>query len=228
MKKVLLITLALMAFNQVFSQNDTLFFDANYNEVKRSDGYEYYFVFEYFDEYQWFDGDIYTADSVLHISGRYSCINPLVRNGEFVFYSKDRRKSITLIYSSDTLKIGENFLPDKFDTYNLPLINYSTVETKPEFYGGVNKLMEFLSKNTEYPNKAIRKGIEGRVFVQFVIETNGKVTNVEVIKGVHPLLDTEAERVVKKIPRWKPGKHNGQKVRVSFVVPINFKLRPKK
>lgn len=103
-------------------------------------------------------------------------------------------------------------------------IRFADVEVKPTFPGGDVALMEFVSNNCNYPSRASNKGIEGRVFVQFTIGVDGVVRDVIVAKGVDKSLDKEAVRVVSLLPAWTPGQHNGEKVPVIFVVPINFRL----
>ncbi|MDD3859989.1 MAG: TonB family protein [Bacteroidales bacterium] len=103
-------------------------------------------------------------------------------------------------------------------------IAFAVVEDKPVFPGGDAALMKFIADNTKYPEIAKENGIQGRVFIQFVIDKNGAVTKVQVAKGVDPYLDAEALRVVKMLPKWTPGKQRGKPVPVTFVVPINFKL----
>lgn len=103
-------------------------------------------------------------------------------------------------------------------------ISFAVVEEKPTFPGGEAELLKFIAENTKYPEIAKENGIQGRVFVQFVIDKNGNVTNVTIARGVDPYLDAEAIRVVKMMPRWTPGKQRGKPVPVTFVVPINFKL----
>ena len=104
------------------------------------------------------------------------------------------------------------------------VFQFAVIEDKPEFPGGMAKLMQYLGKNTKFPQVAKENGVQGRVFIQFVINKVGKVTNVEVVRGVDPYLDKEALRVVKAMPSWKPGKQRGKAVKVSYIVPINFKL----
>ena len=104
------------------------------------------------------------------------------------------------------------------------VFQFAVIEDKPEFPGGMSKLMQYLGKNTKFPQIAKENGIQGRVFIQFVIDKKGKVVNVEVVRGVDPYLDKEALRVVKAMPNWKPGKQRGKAVKVSYIVPINFKL----
>lgn len=103
-------------------------------------------------------------------------------------------------------------------------IDFAVVEDKPEYPGGDAALMKFIADNTKYPEIAKENGIQGRVFVQFVISETGQVTSVRIARGVDPYLDQEALRVVKMIPPWKPGKQRGKPVPVNYIVPINFKL----
>ncbi len=101
------------------------------------------------------------------------------------------------------------------------------VEEMPEFEGDDkgDKFRSYIAKNLSYPEDAAEKKISGKVFIQFTVETDGSVSNVKVVRGVDPLLDAEAMRVVKSSPIWKPGKQRGQNVRVSFTFPINFVLQ---
>jgi TonB family protein len=99
---------------------------------------------------------------------------------------------------------------------------FQVVEKMPEFPGGIQMLMKYLSQNIKYPVEAQKLGIEGKVFCQFVITKEGKVGNVNVIRSVHPSLDAEAVRVIKDMPVWTPGEQKGEKVNVQYVLPINF------
>lgn len=103
---------------------------------------------------------------------------------------------------------------------------FVVVEDMPGFGGGdSNKFREYIAKNLRYPEVAAENGIQGRVFVQFVVEPDGRVSNVKVVRGVDPALDKEAVRVVESSPPWKPGKQRGKPVRVSFTFPIIFVLQ---
>jgi protein TonB len=101
---------------------------------------------------------------------------------------------------------------------------YQYVEQMPEFPGGTDELMAYLRKNTVYPTIAQENGISGRVYVQFVVNKNGEIVNIKVVRGVDVSLDREAVRVIQSMPRWKPGKQNGNSVRVQMSLPVNFKL----
>ncbi|MCI5709793.1 MAG: TonB family protein [Prevotella sp.] len=101
---------------------------------------------------------------------------------------------------------------------------FTTVEQMPSFPGGDAALMNWLRKNVRYPAVAEENGIQGRVVVSFVVERNGSITDVQVVKSVDPSLDKEASRVVKSMPNWIPGKQNGSAVRVKYNVPVTFRL----
>ena len=105
---------------------------------------------------------------------------------------------------------------------------HKVVEQMPEFPGGLGKCMFFLAKHIKYPKEAFNKGEEGRVIVQFVVNRNGRITEEKIVQGVSPSLDAEALRVIKSMPKWKPGTQNGKAVRVLFTLPIAFKLDNKK
>ena len=102
---------------------------------------------------------------------------------------------------------------------------FTIVEEMPDFPGGVAKLQEYLIKNIKYPQMARESGIQGRVFVNFVVEPDGHVSNVNVMRSLGGGCDEEAIRVVKAMPKWKPGKQRGKPVRVSYILPVNFKLQ---
>ena len=102
---------------------------------------------------------------------------------------------------------------------------FDVVEEMPSFPGGQGALMAFLSSNIKYPVVAQENGVQGRVIVGFVVEKDGSISDVKVMRSVDPSLDREAQRVVKAMPRWKPGKQNGSAVRVKYTVPVVFRLQ---
>lgn len=102
---------------------------------------------------------------------------------------------------------------------------FTAVEEAPKFPGGDAELYKWLSKNIRYPEMAQQNNIQGRVTVQFVVEKDGSIGEVKVVRGKDPDLDKEAKRVVKSLPKFIPGKMNGQSVRVWYTLPINFKLQ---
>ena len=102
---------------------------------------------------------------------------------------------------------------------------FTIVEEMPDFPGGTQKLADYLAKNIKYPQMARESGIQGRVFISFVVEPDGSVSNVNVMRSLGGGCDEEAVRVVKSMPKWKPGKQRGKPVRVSYILPVNFKLQ---
>ena len=102
---------------------------------------------------------------------------------------------------------------------------YDVVEQMPEFPGGMPALIAFLQNNVKYPADAEKQKVEGKVMVSFVVETDGSISDVKVMKKVFPSLDAEAIRVVKAMPHWTPGKQKGKVVRVHFSLPIAYRLK---
>ena len=101
---------------------------------------------------------------------------------------------------------------------------FQVVDEMPEYPGGMEAMYKFLSDNIHYPEKAKEEGIEGRVYVNFVVEADGRLSDIKVLRGIGGGCDEEAVRVVEAMPRWKPGRHHGKAVRVHFNLPIVFKL----
>lgn len=101
---------------------------------------------------------------------------------------------------------------------------FMAVEQTAEFPGGMAAMYKFLQKNQKYPPSARRMGIEGKVFVKFIVDKEGAISNIEIMKGINADLDKEAVRLIKLMPPWKPGKQNGRAVKSQFVLPIHFKL----
>ena len=102
---------------------------------------------------------------------------------------------------------------------------FDVVEQMPSFPGGQAALMSYLSNNIKYPQIAMENGVQGRVVCTFVVERDGSITDIRVVRGVDPSLDKEAIRVLKSMPHWIPGKQNGSAVRVKYTVPVTFKLQ---
>lgn len=102
---------------------------------------------------------------------------------------------------------------------------FQVVEVMPEFPGGMAECLKFLGKNIKYPTIAQENGVQGRVIVQFVVNKDGSIVDPVVVRSVDPYLDKEALRVIKSMPKWKPGQQRGKAVRVKYTVPVTFKLQ---
>lgn len=127
----------------------------------------------------------------------------------------------------------ETYVPDYTPTFNIEeeeeeIIEdeeiFVVVETMPSFPGGMNKLMEYLQNNLRYPQLAKELNIQGRVFLTFVIEKDGSVTDIKLLRGIGGGCDEEAIRVVNNMPKWTPGSQRNRPVRVQFNLPVNFRL----
>lgn len=103
--------------------------------------------------------------------------------------------------------------------------NMAMVEQQPEFPGGQAAMYKWLSDHMNYPAVAAEEGVQGKVIVEFVVSKTGAVENVRVLRGRHPALDKEAVRVVKAMPNWNPGRNNSQPVKVTYTLPVQFKLQ---
>ena len=101
---------------------------------------------------------------------------------------------------------------------------FTIVEDQPEFPGGIGAFYKYVATNLRYPAQARRMGIAGKVFVQFVVEKDGRLTDVQILKGIGAGCDEDALRVIKKSKAWKPGRQRGRPVKVRIIIPINFRL----
>lgn len=102
---------------------------------------------------------------------------------------------------------------------------FEAVEQPASFPGGQNALLQWLGANIRYPSSAAEKNIQGRVILKFVVEKDGSISNIQVLRGVDADLDKEAVRVIRSMPKWQPGRNNGEVVRTYFTIPITFKLQ---
>ena len=124
--------------------------------------------------------------------------------------------------SQDTVKV--NYVPTEVSRKLQGTAVFEVVEEMPEFPGGVDAMMEYLQKELRYPESAKEKGIQGRVTVQFIIDKEGNVTNSKETRSVDKDMDAEAIRLVKAMPKWKPGMQKGKAVAVKYTVPVVFRL----
>ncbi len=127
---------------------------------------------------------------------------------------------------ADDETVVEEYIPPSDDDEEVVEAEiFTVVESMPSFPGGMGELMKFLGKNINYPTLAKESGIQGRVFINFVVEPNGSISNVKVLRGIGGGCDEEAVRVVKSMPKWSPGKQRGKPVRVSYNLPVKFTLQ---
>lgn len=133
------------------------------------------------------------------------------------------RKNVSLKVALMMLVLLFSFTTSTAQTKKNDMV-FDVVEVMPQFPGGQIAMLQYLMKNIKYPEQAMKEGIQGRVTVRFIVEKDGSISDVKPVLSVHPLLNKEAVRVVKSMPKWSPGKHNGKPVRVRFNLPVMFKL----
>ena len=135
-------------------------------------------------------------------------------------------EDIEINVETDQNEVIEEYVPVEVEEEEVVEAEvFTIVEQMPSFPGGDAKMYEYLGKNIKYPQIARETGIQGRVFVGFVVEPDGSVSNVKVLRGIGGGCDEEAMRVVKAMPKWSPGKQRGKTVRVSYTLPVVFKLQ---
>ena len=166
------------------------------------------------------------------------------KNGNFSFKAFDNAKMI-VIWKKDGKMMGVPVTVNKENNSNMKIVMdrewqnppaddpdnpvFEVVETMPEYpNGGMPGMMEFLSKNIRYPVNAQKNGTQGRVTVQFIVNTDGSISNIGILRRVDPELDGEAVRVISAMPKWKPGMQKGKPVRVKYTVPVMFRLNDEK
>ncbi len=152
------------------------------------------------------------------------------QNGEFSIDVKEGDVVVASYvgYSSDAIVIKDSqnkyaFVLEKDDS-DVAEKTYDVVEQMPQFPGGPTALLEYLSKNVNYPENAHKNGVQGRVIASFFVEKDGRISHARVVRSVDPSLDSEALRVIHSMPNWVPGRQNGEPVRVKYTIPITFKL----
>ena len=133
------------------------------------------------------------------------------------------RKNVSLKVALMMLVLLFSFMTSTAQTKKNNMV-FDIVEVMPQYPGGQIAMLKYLMENIKYPKQIMEEGIQGRVTVSFIVEKDGRVSNVRLLRSVQPSLDKEAIRVVKSMPKWTPGKQNGKPVRVRFNLPIMFKL----
>ena len=133
------------------------------------------------------------------------------------------RKNVSLKVALMMLVLLFSFMTSTAQTKKNDMV-FDVVEVMPQFPGGQIAMLKYIMENIKYPKQIMEEGIQGRVAVRFIVEKDGSISDVKPILSVHPLLNKEAVRVVKSMPKWSPGKHNGKPVRVRFNLPVMFKL----
>ena len=244
----ILLNLLVFSFTfNLFSQ-DTLvkYIDVYDNEVSTKIDAKYYFKIVQLGDSSWY-GEKYNHEDTIMFSGTFKTKDLKFRKGYYIKYypngykeyegnfTEDKHNGNWVFYyqNGQVKKKGllkDNVwteMPECYDNYGNPtdlVFNYWEVNEKPEFPGGEQELIKFISKNFKYPDIALESVIAGRVFVSFIIDKNGKVKDVNIIRKLDPEIDKEAIRVVGNLPDWKPASINGEIVKVKYIIPISIHI----
>lgn len=242
MKTALTIFLSLIVFT-AFSQ-DTTYYDAEGMKVSSLSSCLHYRIIERNDlDTNIVVENVFFKDGKKQAQHRYNPYSRYIRDGKRYEWYNNGQIHFNIDYKDgkyhgNLLTYWEDGKPKRDETYqngekiegkcwdsNGEEIPHFEFEKMPEFPGGENELVRYLSDNITYPKKARRNGQMGTVYLAFVVDLNGSVTNVRVIKGVTELLNEEASRVVKIMPKWNPGNQDGEAIRVTYNLPIRFSLK---
>jgi len=161
------------------------------------------------------DKELINKDATIHTNDEILSTNKAIA---MVDVESDVKRKDGVIIGPNIPAGGDNVIIEEKSIFE-------AVEQDPDFPGGYSELMKFLGKNLRYPVPAIDQGVQGRVVVQFVVNKTGEISNVKILQSLHPLCDKEAERLIKSMPNWIPGKQNGNSVNVYYTIPIRFKLQ---
>lgn len=235
MRQLLLLFFALNVQAHAFGQqSDTVWYNKKWEKTDRANKH-YYRVIQQdsVNGGEFLVQDFYPTGQ-LQMRGNYVSLNPEKRNGDFMWWFQDGNIQREAIYKNDTIvKItdwdenGDIIRQQEYRrtvTYQdgEAIYDIKSIDLAPEYPGGNDEMNAFISKNIQFPIEAAKNGIKGKVVAKFVIDRKGKVKNLEIIQSVHELLDQEALRVIRLMPKWTPGEQNGKKVNVMFSLPINF------
>ena len=214
MKKLLVLPILFVCSIHLFAQEpDTIWFDKGWKKTNKHNGY-YYRIQKFNTSNNTFVVEDYHPTGEIQMTGSYFSMNPEIKDGTFIWYYKNGKKHREFVYSMNSL-----IQLAGWD------INGNPIELKQaEFSGGMTKLAEYLARKIKYPKDALEKNISGKVVVQFTINEEGEISDATVIQSAYPSLDREALRVVNKMPKWSPAVDDGEKVKLSYVLPITFTI----
>lgn len=194
-----------------------------------------FFAREYKDEqYRWYYAPEWITDS--KIEGFNNQVAKIINSTKFIPGKKGGKSVRTCCEYSISYKVPNTTTSNVTPSSNPQktkssisgtdnLYNYDELDVKPSYPGGEIEMLTFIGKHVKYPNTAYESGIQGRVFVSFIVEADGAISNVEVVRGIGGGCDEEAVRVVKSMPQWLPGEYQRKPVRVRLLIPISFMIR---
>lgn len=221
---------------EVFNMNtmDTVW-QAKNNKVCKKDTATYYKLYRISDEPGLYTVNQYFVTGELYMTGRVTSVKPEHRDGDFYWFYKNGGKQKKVTYKKERIintvwwdTSGVKKIPAAIPRWtkdNKLDIQETLLDKAAEFPGGEVALVNYILKETNYPNEAKMYHAEGRVIVRMIIDESGRVSYSEVVKKINPYLEAEALRVVRRMPKWSPAMNDGKPVSVVFIMPVVFTLR---
>lgn len=198
-------------------KTDTTYFDQDWNETSK-DGSAFYRITEHIRNGKMHVVTNYFNSGKVEMTGSYLSFTPEIKDGEFIWYYESGNKKSQINYQRGMVVMAKYWNESGQET-GAP--ESPKLDKQPEFPGGMSQVYKYISENFKYPQGLIPRP-KGKIVVRFVIDKDGSTTDVFAAELVHPLLDAEAVRLVKNMPKWDPGMLNGKAVRVYYILPISM------
>ncbi len=246
MKTLTLILFSILSINLHAQDTITIYYNQDWEVINTEKKAVFYRKLYEVSENTWQVRDYYIEGNI-QMSGQYATKKTEVKKGEFIYYYKNGSVKSQGIFIADeedgdwkyydelgnltrvtTFENGDALSSEVWkDGKIVKDVVYDFVSVNPEFPGGEVEMIAFIQKEFNYPEKSRERGEQGVVYIEFVVEKNGSIKEVKIVKGVSKLLDKECLRVVHAMPKWKPGEQDGVPVNVRYTMPISCKLGTK-
>lgn len=224
MKFIKTLLLLFLITNLAFSQSniDTIHYDSDWKETSKESS-SYYRHLTKISKNQYQFQDFWKAGE-LQSEGGCSSIDPIINEGEFKWFYKNGNLKKKMVYKNNEI-IGFVELYDNTGKFEIKfLYGFENLDNANAFNSKRRAYMKHVKKNIQYPKSAAKNGIQGRVYVSFYIDKQGKVNKAEVVRGVDEILDNEAVRVVSSFDSWPIPIYKGKEINISITIPVNFSL----
>ena len=230
-------------FDEMYAQTiDTIWYNKKWEKVDLPSEYHFYRVIVQDTVQKRYEITDHHSNGQVQMHGYFSSLDPEIRDGEFNYYTEQGIKANKLIWVNNLVAetyaydaagkemshiIKREYLSTLTDEEKFKKYGTIDIDSLPVFPGGNENVNVFLEKHLVYPPEAVKANIEGLVMITITIDEKGRAKGLKLVKSMHPLLDEEAMRVVKLLPKkgWTPGQDKGKKVTAAFAVPVSFVLK---
>jgi len=211
----LLLTLfTVLAYGQKI---DTVYYDADWKVTAKNNS-SYYRIAKTIESGKLYEVEDFYNSGKIQMKGSYSSLVPEIKNGVFTWYHDNGNPKSEVVYENNISKSTKYWKEDGTPQTEAE----ATLEKQPSYPGGITKLYKYIGKNFVYPPSLAKARPKGTIILTFVVDKEGGISDVEVTQSVHPLMDAEAVRVIKDMPKWEPGIQYGKPVRVKYTIPIKM------